>query len=127
MKATLEIHIVLCCGIKKSMATDFPQKQNERMRLVRYTIKKSTKTALEAIFEEPAKEDSSGFSMCIGHVVFRSFKSNPVGMTKPTAWGIYDTTYELCFDYHSSAEVSYSFPMAHFTSSMWLHHTDEVK
>ena len=26
-----------------------------------------------------------------------------------------NTTYELSFDYHSSAEVSYSFPMAYFS------------
>ena len=34
-----------------------------------------------------------------------------------------NTTYELFFDYHSSAEVSYSSPIAHFVSSMWLHRT----
>lgn len=50
----------------------------------------SHKTPLETIFEESAKNDSSGFSMRIGHAVFNSFNSNPVGMTKPNAWGIYD-------------------------------------
>ena len=34
-----------------------------------------------------------------------------------------NTPYDLFFDYHSSNEVSYSFPIAHFTSSMWPHHT----
>ena len=34
-----------------------------------------------------------------------------------------DRTKELCFDYHSSSEISYSFRIVHFTSPMWLHHT----